>query len=594
MVETDKPPKDKGQSSGSERDDIDQFDPLQYDSLVNLPNCICKNSKKLKKHNQLLKLMQFRMGLDEVYAPIRSIILTNDPIPDVKGAFATLSRDESHRGSQTHSVVKTRNYAFVARPNNRNNNCTSNNYQPRKANRPNLVCTHCNMNGHTADRCFKRVDYPPKFKRNTGFNKSSASNSDVAGSKDQSSSNSFTDEQYKRLMDLISDKTGSSSMPANIAGIKCVVSFCSSKFYNHNSNIKSYKLYIGWIIDSGASQHMTYTILNMFNVVEVSKLNMTVGHPNGTKAVVTHVGSLRLTDKIVIHDVLVVPGYEVSFLSVHKLSEDNKYRVIFDESVCVIQYSIQRTQVGTGNESNGFYFLDTAVIRTSWTNRNPGRRFYGCPTLSPTCVNFLRWYDPPMCQRSVQIIPGLLRSRKELEEIIAMVEEKRRKLVFLLDVLSSLRTQRKAQQANELSNLTGQRQLLASVNYRRAIIEELERLPGNLVACKTREHLKLIQKVVFVEVIELKKELCLHVLHKIENHVCSARIWLLIIDTKAQESKNKTIDVTGFGVNPSSDEFRLCNSDEWRFINGDGPLEIRGYGGGGDMVDQRGVWIIGS
>ncbi|GJS17103.1 zinc finger, GRF-type containing protein [Tanacetum coccineum] len=114
-----------------------------------------------------------------------------------------------------------------------------------------------------------------------------------------------------------------------------------------------------------------------------------------------------------------------------------------------------------------------AVIRTSWTNRNSGRRFYGCPTLSPTYVNFLRWYDPPMCQRT--------------------------------------KTQREAQQANELSNLTRQRQLLASVNYRRAIIEELERLPGNLVACKTTEHLKRIQKAVFIEVIDLKKELRLQV-----------------------------------------------------------------------------------
>ncbi|GJV19801.1 ribonuclease H-like domain-containing protein [Tanacetum coccineum] len=71
----------------------------QYDSLVNLPDCICENSNKLKKHNQLLKLMQFLIRLDEIYAPIRSIILTTDPILDVKGAFATLSRDESHRGS---------------------------------------------------------------------------------------------------------------------------------------------------------------------------------------------------------------------------------------------------------------------------------------------------------------------------------------------------------------------------------------------------------------------------------------------------------------------------------------------------------------
>ncbi|GKD00576.1 zinc finger, GRF-type containing protein [Tanacetum coccineum] len=149
-----------------------------------------------------------------------------------------------------------------------------------------------------------------------------------------------------------------------------------------------------------------------------------------------------------------------------------------------------------------------AVIRTSWTNRNPCRRFYDCPTLSPTCVNFLRWYDPSMCQRSVQIIPGLLRSRNELEEIVAMVEEKRRKLLkFLIISWELMQTQRKARQENELSNLTRQRQLLASVNYRRAIIEELECLSGNLVACKTREHLKRIQKAVFVEVIELKKEL---------------------------------------------------------------------------------------
>ncbi|GJU61478.1 hypothetical protein Tco_1243313 [Tanacetum coccineum] len=40
---------------------------------------------------------------------------------------------------------------------------------------------------------------------------------------------------------------------------------------------------------------------------------------------------------------------------------------------------------------------------------------------SPTCVHFIRWFNPPMCQRSVQIIPGLLRSRNEIEEILAMV-----------------------------------------------------------------------------------------------------------------------------------------------------------------------------
>ncbi|GJX37819.1 hypothetical protein Tco_0251122 [Tanacetum coccineum] len=70
-----------------------------------------------------------------------------------------------------------------------------------------------------------------------------------------------------------------------------------------------------------------------------------------------------------------------------------------------------------------------------------------------------------------------------------------------------MQTQKEAQLANKLSNLMRQRQLLASVNYRRAIIEERERLSGNFVACKMTEHLKRIQKAVFVEVIDLKKEL---------------------------------------------------------------------------------------
>ncbi|GKE43986.1 hypothetical protein Tco_1471270 [Tanacetum coccineum] len=65
-----------------------------------------------------------------------------------------------------------------------------------------------------------------------------------------------------------------------------------------------------------------------------------------------------------------------------------------------------------------------AVIRKSWTNRNPGRWFHGCPTFSPTCINLLWWFDPPMFQMTVQIILGLLRSRNDLEEILAMVKEK--------------------------------------------------------------------------------------------------------------------------------------------------------------------------
>ncbi|GKD00723.1 hypothetical protein Tco_1170997, partial [Tanacetum coccineum] len=92
-----------------------------FDFLMDLPACTCEGSFKRKEHAQLLRLMQFFMGLDDVFSSARSIILTTDPIHDVKYAFATLSRDESHRNSNvTSKSAKSGPTAFAARSSNNN------------------------------------------------------------------------------------------------------------------------------------------------------------------------------------------------------------------------------------------------------------------------------------------------------------------------------------------------------------------------------------------------------------------------------------------------------------------------------------------
>lgn len=90
----------------------------QFDALISLPVCSCNAAKEYNEHNDLMKLMQFLMGLDEVYLPIRSSILTRDPLPSVKSAFAIISREESHRGVLLNgSSVKSQSSAFVAKAN---------------------------------------------------------------------------------------------------------------------------------------------------------------------------------------------------------------------------------------------------------------------------------------------------------------------------------------------------------------------------------------------------------------------------------------------------------------------------------------------
>ncbi|GJZ02636.1 hypothetical protein Tco_0520597, partial [Tanacetum coccineum] len=97
--------------------------------------------------------------------------------------------------------------------------------------------------------------------------------------------------------------------------------------------------------DSGANQHMTDSTKDMFNVVDISSLMLTVGHPNGTLTKFTAIGSLRLTSGIVLFDVLVILEYSVSLLSVPRakviwVAASKAFAITF--TVLVITASLER------------------------------------------------------------------------------------------------------------------------------------------------------------------------------------------------------------------------------------------------------------
>ncbi|GJT25892.1 ribonuclease H-like domain-containing protein [Tanacetum coccineum] len=275
--------------------------------------------------------VEFLMGLDDVYLPIRSSLLTQTELPDVKDAFVIVCREETYKGlgSET-GVQKPTVSSFVSKTfenQNRNNNNSNNqnvsnnqnnsgfNNQNNKGQYISLSCKNCGMKGHTSDRCFEIIRYPNGFKRNqngknTSNNKGYSSNN-VDVQKNSSSSMPFTSDQITKLMSLIGDKPGN-GIHANMA-----------------ANEISYNF--GWIIDSGANQHITSSIDNITNVINISELNITVGHPNDITAKIRKVGNLKLTNNIVLFDVLVIPEYCVSLLFVNKLVRDSKLHVGFDE-----------------------------------------------------------------------------------------------------------------------------------------------------------------------------------------------------------------------------------------------------------------------
>ncbi|GJX13713.1 ribonuclease H-like domain-containing protein, partial [Tanacetum coccineum] len=95
----------------------------QFGALIKLPRCTCHAAEDFKRHSQLMKLMQFLMGLDDSYMQIRSNILSRDPLPDAKGAYALISSEESHRavvtGSGAGPSQRAQSFVFNSSVNNR-------------------------------------------------------------------------------------------------------------------------------------------------------------------------------------------------------------------------------------------------------------------------------------------------------------------------------------------------------------------------------------------------------------------------------------------------------------------------------------------
>ncbi|GJS49218.1 ribonuclease H-like domain-containing protein [Tanacetum coccineum] len=82
------------------------------------------------------------------------------------------------------------------------------------------------------------------------------------------------------------------------------------------------------------NQHMTYTDKELDNVIDISYLKIKVGHPNGAEAYISKIGNLRLSNGLTLYDIMVIPEYCVTLISVHKLVKENKVIVAFDENRC--------------------------------------------------------------------------------------------------------------------------------------------------------------------------------------------------------------------------------------------------------------------
>ncbi|CAH9100685.1 unnamed protein product [Cuscuta europaea] len=63
-----------------------------------------------------------------------------------------------------------------------------------------------------------------------------------------------------------------------------------------------------------------------------------------------------------------------------------------------------------------------APLWTSWTDKNPGRRFHGCPNYEKDGCGFFEWHDEPLTDRARHVINELKRENRRLQSAMFELE----------------------------------------------------------------------------------------------------------------------------------------------------------------------------
>ncbi|XP_074318778.1 uncharacterized protein LOC141655607 [Silene latifolia] len=188
----------------------------------------------------------------------------------------------------------------------------------------------------------------------------------------------MVDKVGHKVMQALSDGNAQSNAAFTIPSTSFAgISSSSSTFFQsgkaHNNT---------WIVDSGASDHMTSCVSLVHDIVHLSHPIM-VGLPDGSTKLVHKTGTIYLTDKITLYNVLIIPEFKENLLSVGRLLEHSGLKLIFFAHECWFQDHLSKLIVAKAKKHGNLY-----LIKGQLQNRR-GSRYCNCFTSANNVVNEL-------------------------------------------------------------------------------------------------------------------------------------------------------------------------------------------------------------
>lgn len=116
-----------------------------------------------------------------------------------------------------------------------------------------------------------------------------------------------------------------------------------------------------WIIDSGATTHMCNDIKQLDNISTIIHLNI-VNLLDGSVKKVTKIGSVRITPKLILKEVLYTPYFKFNLMSVNKVAEHAAVKFVFFSNHCLLQDPKTEEILAKARVKNNRYIMDNLSL----------------------------------------------------------------------------------------------------------------------------------------------------------------------------------------------------------------------------------------
>lgn len=322
----------------------EEVDCMNILPVITNPNAkVKKLLKAIDLHKEESKLFQFLNGVDDIYNPHWSQLLMMIPLQNVESACSVLRQEEAQR-----ELLKTDDSlsAMYGKSN-----------LPRNQIDRVITCSACGIMGHNGERCWTVVGYPKWHPKNTRtvpqhqHNKPKKPSRMAASAHAKEGNTSFIAQLAKLMPQLQAAGNSHFEPDEDLDHFSGMITCCQASNTTQD-----------WIIDSGASDHMTAqaSILSDYKMVTSLHINL----PNGNQAKITHVGIVILPTGLQLQKVLCVPNFKHNLLSVQNLIKDSNCALHFFPTYCLIVDKNTGVLMGWGKLSKAYTIWWISCLQT--------------------------------------------------------------------------------------------------------------------------------------------------------------------------------------------------------------------------------------